>query len=452
MCADGELSSENRQYCAPCGPGQHTKDNLECKDCGPGRYAPTAQTDECLRCSPGRFADNNASSSCLDCETELGLGSGSVGGSTKCRECRAKYFHAGDQTTPGHYECEPCPAGADCSVKGSTLATLKLKPNFFRFSNDSDRVYECEAKNRANKNCKGGSDVSTQCADNSNGPLCAQCEPGFTMVYTGRCEACDDAQASKFFTAGGWLITTFFGLMAVLLYIRAKCARDESRRYLGTRGWSYIKVLREQDRAQIVARLEIVWTSYQIIAQTRWTLPNVKFHPTVDSTIKLISALTVFSFDINLPMSCISPDYNYYYNVVATNLGGPAFICVLTVLALLVRRIKRFCGAEKGQTLKLFGVSITYISLLLSYMVLPSVSTATLKLINCKDFRSGGGPVVLFDDMSVECWNLEHKTFVLFGFIMMLSPIGGTQISTYTRGRWAYMVSLTQARSTRATQ
>ena len=144
-------------------------------DCGPGRYAPLAQTDECLRCSPGRFTETYTSSSCLDCETELGLGSGSVEGSPWCRECRPGYFYAGGQTMTGHHQCKLCPDGADCNDKGSTLATLMLKPNFFRFSDDSDRIYECEAKM-----CIGGNGTGNAlCEDNHVGPKCALCAAGY---------------------------------------------------------------------------------------------------------------------------------------------------------------------------------------------------------------------------------------------------------------------------------
>ena len=128
ICGNGELSSENRQYCAPCGPGQYTVNKLECQDCGPGRYAPTAQSEECLSCSPGRFAESYASSSCQDCETELGLGSGSVEGSSLCRECRAGYFHAGDQTTTSHHECAACPEGLACDTPGLNTSTVVVQP------------------------------------------------------------------------------------------------------------------------------------------------------------------------------------------------------------------------------------------------------------------------------------------------------------------------------------
>ena len=131
----------------------------------------------------------------------------------------------------------------------------------------------------------------------------------------------------------------------------------------------------------------------------------------------------MFSFDINVPLHCIDPNYNYYHNVVATNVGGPVLIFTLAALAVCLR-IRKPVLENDGQ-LKLLGFSITYISLLLSYMVLPAVSTATLKLFSCKDFRPDGGPFVLVDDMSVECGTATHTAYIVFGVVMMLSPIGG---------------------------
>ena len=75
--------------------------------------------------------------------------------------------------------------------------------------------------------------------------------------------------------------------------------------------------------------------------------------------------------------------------------------------------------------LALFGVSVVYISLLLSYSVLPAVSTSTLKLFTCNDYRADGGPWVLADDMSVECGTDNHAMYQLIGVLMMLSPLGG---------------------------
>ena len=125
--------------------------------------------------------------------------------------------------------CKQCPEGTTC-VDGATLATLQLEPGYFRFNRDSSQIYECKGKNR---NCDGGKHVETQCAAASKGPLCAKCEPGHTMVYTGRCEACGDAQTSKFFETGGWLVIVFFTFVAGFLYTRDKCTEGTARRYMG---------------------------------------------------------------------------------------------------------------------------------------------------------------------------------------------------------------------------
>ena len=296
--------------------------------------------------------------------------------------------------------CKQCPVGTTC-VNRSTLATLNLEPGYFRFDDHSTKIYECTGKKREeNQNCDGGRHVEAQCAPASKGPLCARCEPGNTMVYTGRCEACGDSQTSKFLKNGGWLIIGFFILIAgFMCAVRAEYKAGRDR-------WSCIRALRDQKKTHVVHRLKIVWTCYQIIAQTIWTLPEVVFPPIVESMIRWVSTLTVFSLDINLPLNCIYPNYNYYQNVIVTNVGGPAVVGILAALAVARRQI-RPVAAEAGQPLELFGVKITNIALLLSYMVLPAVSTATLKLFTCTDFRPGGGPVVLADDMSVECWTEE---------------------------------------------
>ena len=88
----------------------------------------------------------------------------------------------------------------------------------------------------------------------------------------------------------------------------------------------------EQDTAQLAARLKIVWTCYQIISATAWTLPDVVFPSIVEKVIEWISLLTVFQIDVNVPVNCINPNYNYYHNVVATNLAGPVVVGLFAVL------------------------------------------------------------------------------------------------------------------------
>ena len=104
--------------------------------------------------------------------------------------------------------------------------------------------------------------------------------------------------------------------------------------------------------------------------------------------------MTVFSLDIRRPLHCMNSNYNYYYNVVMTNLGGPMVVGVFGALALLRRKVNRDNDRSLAQ-LMLFGVSITFVALLMSFLMLPAVTTATLKLLYCRDFSAGGGPVVL---------------------------------------------------------
>ena len=118
----------------------------------------------------------------------------------------------------------------------------------------------------------------------------------------------------------------FFGFAAMvpwIQFLRAKCTEDVARGTLGAWAWNCIKTSRETDSSHTGARIKILWTCYQIIAQTSWTLPDVVFPPMIQTAIRWISTLTVFSLDVNLPMNCINPHYNFYHNVIATNVVGP---------------------------------------------------------------------------------------------------------------------------------
>ena len=158
------------------------------------------------------------------------------------------------------------------------------------------------------------------------------------MVYTGKCESCGEQQGLKFFAAGGGLIIGVFGFFAVVLYMRYTCTEATAKKVVGTRFWIWLKGFKQQDISQMGARLKILWTCYQIIAQSVWILPDVEFPAIVETAIQWVSALTVFSFDVNMPLNCIYPDYNYYHNVLATNVSGPAFIFILVFLAVCLRR------------------------------------------------------------------------------------------------------------------
>ena len=74
---------------------------------------------------------------CNDCTLHEGAGYWSDMGATSCSLCREGYYQH-----PSDDSCRPCPHGATCPAE-AILATLVIDPAFFRFSSDSDRLYEC---------------------------------------------------------------------------------------------------------------------------------------------------------------------------------------------------------------------------------------------------------------------------------------------------------------------
>ena len=175
---------------------------------GPGRYASTAGSKhgtlvmagatECRACEAGTFAKHSSQLVCLACE----VGFTSAPGSSHCDKCLAG-FYWNPTTLPN---CVLGPEGVYLP-SGSVLENLELKEGYFRFTSTANKVYEC----RRPLNCVGGqgrvthhslgSASSTEtvgdfssdnfCVEGAWGPLCDSCLPGYTHIFTDKCERCN---------------------------------------------------------------------------------------------------------------------------------------------------------------------------------------------------------------------------------------------------------------------
>ena len=318
ICGNGKLSSENRQYCAACGPGQHTVNNLECQDCGPGRYAPTAQDDECLSCSPGRFAESYASSSCLDCETEFGLGSGSVEGSSLCRECRAGYFHAGGQTTTSHHECAACPEGLACDAPGLTTSTVVLEPGYWRTSRDSLAILFCRTGW-----CTGGVGAGDMlCEEGHAGPRCGLCSQGYFKSIASSCQPCKQIAVG--------LSVGLIAAALVLIVVLWKCV---------------ITRLGKWARRRLRAFGKTMFVFVQVIA----TLPGIIQMPIPVIFVELMKILKVPALDLlleNLGLACVV-DTNHFLQLIVMTTLPSALILFVFLRNLFVTRCNPFRAATR---------------------------------------------------------------------------------------------------------
>ena len=135
QCPAGYLSSETRDSCGFCQPGQYQDaltNVLSCTSCEPGRHQPdTGKTvclgdlcpqgqfgtlgnvAECYECIPGRFQADTGQTECELCPS--GQHQRNVGFNI-CDDCPANTMGSSSNSAKGQIECGAgCPAGAECS-------------------------------------------------------------------------------------------------------------------------------------------------------------------------------------------------------------------------------------------------------------------------------------------------------------------------------------------------
>ena len=92
-----------------------------------------------------------------------------------------------DRCVSTHYmnekgRCVVKPEGVEFDTDGTTIASLKVSSGFYRFTIESEDIYECPSYD----NCAGGKipsngSATTLCRRGSGGPLCSVCESEYFL-------------------------------------------------------------------------------------------------------------------------------------------------------------------------------------------------------------------------------------------------------------------------------
>ena len=93
-------------------------------------------------------------------------------------------------------DCIDCPyASTDCKSVGEsiTLATLPLKPGYWRASRMSSTFVQCYHAElcQGGTNCTGGRFCDGYCKEHHIGPFCELCQHGYVKAADGSCEECN---------------------------------------------------------------------------------------------------------------------------------------------------------------------------------------------------------------------------------------------------------------------
>lgn len=185
----------------PCGPGEYVTAN-KCVACPAGRYTNETMAAECTPCEPGWSQGEEGSSACIPCP--IGSATSRVG-DTQCAQCPVD-MHS---WSVGSSECDPCGIGLTCAngtavpVKGYWLAKSLRETGRTIVSEIATpegtefvSVIPCPNNNCVDSgNCNYGRINPPEL-----NPLCAACQPGFTVVDSD-CVACESTNVGLVFGA-----------------------------------------------------------------------------------------------------------------------------------------------------------------------------------------------------------------------------------------------------------
>ena len=334
-CEDGMISNLGSSFCAVCESG--TKSNANhtvCEDCPTGTYSGT-KSSSCTSCENGKFNDEVKQDSCRSCDkfgvkNSFASSSDSPPSSKLSCICSKGDFRVllNSSSAVLVAECQPCEGvtsdsgvskeGLICNEVGLTTETLKLSPGYWRSGNSSVKIEMCE-----NVGDCPQKNVTQQCADGHEGPICANCLPDHTRSVSGSCEECEETSSSSMLT-----------LLACLIPLSLILSRVLKRRMKNT---SVADVHNKKHWAnRLKTKVKILSSSFQIVCEFAATL-KVSFPPVFSGFTKWVSTIVQFDFISIGSFGCMV-DTNYYGSLLLYTLA-PIVITLLLVVYILLGKV-----------------------------------------------------------------------------------------------------------------
>ena len=169
--------------------------------------------DQLVNC-PSNYAVDNRTASCIECERPYTAEGGHT--STSCLSlCVEGYYMDADG------KCQECKEkGMLCDKVGVTVANMRIKHGWYRFSENAERAYRCPYEshcigNSSDENSdRGYLTGEGSCAANSKGPLCSLCLDRYFLTSEGTCEECSSAEVAK---SIAWIIVVAVLFLALIM-------------------------------------------------------------------------------------------------------------------------------------------------------------------------------------------------------------------------------------------
>ena len=341
-------------------------------------------------------------------------------------------------------ECDVCPEEADECYSNEII----LKEGYWRYSYDTDYIYECD---KGANSCAGGYGVGDySCNEGYSGPMCDNCMEGY-FEDGDECVSCDDTSLSP----GVIIACIIFSIcaLAVSAWFYFTLVIKKAEKELKDRQAEIGMVVKEEEKSrddktvwekiaeyvrvrffQILTRVKIITSTYQVITAVPMTF-NIQFPKALRTFVSTFDLLNL-DFINMLPLSCAAGTFNYTTNLVVTTLTAPA----LVGLVMLMKRLElvwRMKNRAKQSTkhLPLYQVllekqlNVRYLNviMLILYMALPSVTLKIFEAFVCVEVRDENGTVgsYLDVDKTISCNSAEYNFISAWAIIMLFFyPMG----------------------------
>ena len=379
--------------------------------CPPGKYSDDGYK-ECLPCRKGEIAPKEGSVECTKCEIEETT---ARIGDTECI-CGAEKFRAND----AERLCKACSrTGMDCSVPGTTVASLKIEVGFWRADDGTMSVLPCPvpeacvgsvgvsangnssttavnttSTNSSNATTCVRTDDQHLCKCGQRGPLCAVCDQNYTRFSTASlCSKCPENLG----------VSILWSMLFILL--TAFCL------------WLFIWISRQSQGGSIRPVIN-AWQTMSVVLLTSNDWPEaVKW---VQKFVLQTVNLDVISL---LSPSCLGVPLNFYRRFIL-GVSGSFFLVGAPWLVSVLAFWRRRAAPEKWETAKAHCLHDSILLVLLIYML---VTAQAFYHFRCQRVESSiVGNSTDFDDtwylmadMSIVCYDETWWRMTVFVVIVI---------------------------------
>jgi len=402
--------------------------------------------DGCKTCPIGAYCDETGLSEPKSCSDVTEFSTTSEEGATSVSDCVCSlgFFASGTPRV-----CTACdPSSLNCNDVGSDLSVLKLKPHYWRQSNDSSLVAQCfnpaacvgfqmNATNatlgRRRRRLSQSADVgmvlpsSTYgdglCAPGHQGPFCAVCVEGYIGGSdSALCKECGGDMSFSIFVA---VVAALLLVVVIVQFLRGgQKAADalETAQNVAENGAQAVAeevaVVKaeafadgeygKEDKAKRIAakgmrwlfwlnavyqgfkvKIKILVSLYQILSGLggSFSIPYPTFYGTVTNGLGSIVQVELPSL---VPVGCIQP-VSYYASLLFSTLWPLALYAIFFVVSKIFYR-----SGRKAQGSMLIDAIFFFM-----FLLYPGISTQTMSMFNCVETDDGSSYLRI--DLSLPC-------------------------------------------------